>query len=656
MVIKNTKTDKLNEKKDFAKRDTSYSSFWLYNKEADMNSEHFKDSFVNFYDDKELLSEFNPTVAKNIISFWSEKGDIILDPFSGRTRALVSYAMDREYIGFEVSKDVTNYMEKRFEELNLTNKEDFKVQIINDDCINVNNYIEQEVDLIFSCPPYWDLERYESCQGQLSDIKNLKEFMTELGTRLNESIKYLKKGKYIAMVIGDFRKKGQYITLQKELLNEMQKNEDIKLHDIIIIQNIPFATSAFYFGGSKHKKQTAKSHEYLLIWQKKGGEKPKKKIITIKDMQEYAQTREGECLSEKYINMTTPLQWRCKEGHTWKSMPTSTVTRKQWCPICMKKNSGLEKLTIQEMRELAKEKGGECLSKEYINTDTKLEFKCAEGHTWKATGGSLKYGNKWCPKCRISYGENTTRQILEQLLQKKFPTIKPEWLINPTTQKKLELDGYNEELKLAFEYNGIQHINKNNAYHKTEECLQKQKTRDLIKKDACKQKGITLLQIPHTIHIEKLEEYIKEQLKKHNIKIINEKIKINQKEIHQPKKHKEYQEKVKQAGYELLTPYKGIKSIVTIRCQKGHEFEIEARSVFRNKGCPVCNGYRKKTIQEIKEKANELGYNTIDQDYIPGQRIKLECKKCTKQIKLRISDIFNKEEKCNKCEKQNGNI
>ena len=42
------KTDKLVGDKKFAKRDTSYSSFWLFNKEADMNSEHFKDSFVNF--------------------------------------------------------------------------------------------------------------------------------------------------------------------------------------------------------------------------------------------------------------------------------------------------------------------------------------------------------------------------------------------------------------------------------------------------------------------------------------------------------------------------------------------------------------------------------------------------------------------------------
>src|SRR6056297_3005308 len=117
MVIKNTKTDKLTGDKKFAKRDTSYSSFWLYNKDADMNSEHFKDSFVNFYNDKELLSEFNPTVAKNIISFWSEPQDLIYDPFSGRTRALVSYAMNRAYVGYEVSKDVVNYMCDKFTSL-----------------------------------------------------------------------------------------------------------------------------------------------------------------------------------------------------------------------------------------------------------------------------------------------------------------------------------------------------------------------------------------------------------------------------------------------------------------------------------------------------------------------------------------------------------
>ena len=39
------------------------------------------------------------------------------------------------------------------------------------------------------------------------------------------------------------------------------------------------------------------------------------------------------------------------------------------------------KYTIQEMQEIADERGGECISTNYKNTKTKLKWKCAKGHT-----------------------------------------------------------------------------------------------------------------------------------------------------------------------------------------------------------------------------------------------------------------------------------
>ena len=50
------------------------------------------------------------------------------------------------------------------------------------------------------------------------------------------------------------------------------------------------------------------------------------------------------------------------------------------------------------MQKIAKSYGGKCLSKEYINTDTKLEWMCKEGHVWKAIPSSVKKGH-WCPEC-----------------------------------------------------------------------------------------------------------------------------------------------------------------------------------------------------------------------------------------------------------------
>jgi nucleoside-diphosphate-sugar epimerase len=57
-----------------------------------------------------------------------------------------------------------------------------------------------------------------------------------------------------------------------------------------------------------------------------------------------------------------------------------------------------ETYTIRDMRELARSRGGQCISKEYVDTKTKLRWKCAFGHDWEASPRLLKAGH-WCPEC-----------------------------------------------------------------------------------------------------------------------------------------------------------------------------------------------------------------------------------------------------------------
>ena len=54
-------------------------------------------------------------------------------------------------------------------------------------------------------------------------------------------------------------------------------------------------------------------------------------------------------------------------------------------------------------------------------------------------------------------GEFLSRQALTEIYQKDFTSCRPDFLQSPKTGSNLELDGYNEELGIAFEYNGRQH-------------------------------------------------------------------------------------------------------------------------------------------------------------------------------------------------------
>ena len=115
-------------------------------------------------------------------------------------------------------------------------------------------------------------------------------------------------------------------------------------------------------------------------------------------MKALADKRGGKCLSDTYVNNRTKLLWECAEGHQWEATP-ATVTRCSWCPICARFRSGAtQRLGIDEMREIAQNRGGKCLSDKYINNKTKLLWQCKEGHRWLAAPSKIKLG-QWCPTC-----------------------------------------------------------------------------------------------------------------------------------------------------------------------------------------------------------------------------------------------------------------
>ena len=59
-----------------------------------------------------------------------------------------------------------------------------------------------------------------------------------------------------------------------------------------------------------------------------------------------------------------------------------------------------KKLLIEDMRKIANERRGRCLSDIYVNAGTKLVWECAEGHQWEAIPSSIKSG-RWCRICGI---------------------------------------------------------------------------------------------------------------------------------------------------------------------------------------------------------------------------------------------------------------
>jgi hypothetical protein len=119
------------------------------------------------------------------------------------------------------------------------------------------------------------------------------------------------------------------------------------------------------------------------------------------------------------------------------------------------------------------------------------------------------------PPRKDSSGELRTRAFLERRFNRPFPKSRPDFMVNPVTgsQYNLELDCYNEELRLAVEYHGQQHYHYIPFFHKSKEAFYNQRYRDELKRLRCRDLGITLIEVPYTQQRD-LETFLEQELRR----------------------------------------------------------------------------------------------------------------------------------------------
>lgn len=220
---------------------------------------------------------------------------------------------------------------------------------------------------------------------------------------------------------------------------------------------------------------------------------------TLDDMRALAATRDGLCLSDTYRGGKAKVLWQCASGHQWKSTWQNIAHRNSWCPTCWQ-----PQYNIDDCVSLAASRGGRCLSTLYHTG--KLEWECSDGHTWLAKRCDLMSG-RWCPTCASGRSERTCRQVLEIMFRAQFPKVRPAWLVT-SNGGRLELDGYNEGLGIAFEYQGRQHYEPTKQYTAAEVAATQE--RDAAKRAACFKRRISLIVVPEFRKLYDLESILRQ--------------------------------------------------------------------------------------------------------------------------------------------------
>lgn len=384
---------------------------------------------------------------------------------------------------------------------------------------------------------------------------------------------------------------------------------------------------------------------------------PKK--LSIKEMQELAKFRGGKCISKEYTNAHDKLKWQCSSGHEWEAAPLSIKYQGTWCPKCV----GNQKYTIKDMHELAKSRGGEYLSKNYLGARENHKWRCKLGHEWEATPSNVKTKNSWCPKCSEGTEERITRQFFEKLFNNEFKKAYPPWLISPKGNK-MHLDGYNKELKLAFEQQGSQHYIYSQFLHKTKERFLRIQQHDKLKRIQCKQHGVHLMAVPYTVKVEGREKFIRSETKRLGIKapMNPNKIDYSKFRYNTEDKLKNMKELAISRGGKLLSKkYLNAHTNLEWQCEKGHTWKANPNNIKNNakgrgglKGnwCPECSQRKKYTIDEVKEFAQTKGGECLSNTYKRAHGIlKWRCENYH-EFNASFSNVNIKNTWCPECKKE----
>lgn len=205
---------------------------------------------------------------------------------------------------------------------------------------------------------------------------------------------------------------------------------------------------------------------------------------TIEDMQRVATERGGECLSPAFLSVKGKLEWRCPEHGSFMATPDAVMNGGTWCPTCGQAKKGHDPRPIDDVLVYIAERGGELASpvEEYTTLQSRITVRCSNGHKWTAAASQLIHAQSWCPNCKYA-GEAITRHIFEATFGVEFPKVRPTFL-RTDAGGVLELDGYNESLRLAFEYQGPTHD------------APEQAERDALKRRLCEAVGIRIVAIP----------------------------------------------------------------------------------------------------------------------------------------------------------------
>jgi hypothetical protein len=151
-------------------------------------------------------------------------------------------------------------------------------------------------------------------------------------------------------------------------------------------------------------------------------------------------------LSDKYINSSSPIRYRCPNGHVYQ------VSWNKWsagrrCPYCNPKGR-VRKVDLEVIRKEMKKEGYTLLSSEYMKSSDKLKYKCPNGHEYSTSWDAWKSKGNRCAIC--SKNAKLDIDVVRESIESEGFTLLSDYYDNAHKPLKIEcVSGHSFEMSWA---------------------------------------------------------------------------------------------------------------------------------------------------------------------------------------------------------------
>ncbi len=218
------------------------------------------------------VSVFDPFLCEVIYRYYCPAGGKVLDPFAGGSvRGVVAGCLGLQYTGIELNAEQISANNAQVQDI----CPDASVEYRHGDCwtmLHKARGLIKDMDLVFTCPPYGNLERYSDDPDDLS-TREYPDFLTLYRDILRGAFSALKPDRFFAIVVGDFRdmKTGNLHGLPADTVR-LARDVGFRLWNDAILAT-PIGTLPVRAGKPfSVSRKLGRAHQYVCIFVKGSGE------------------------------------------------------------------------------------------------------------------------------------------------------------------------------------------------------------------------------------------------------------------------------------------------------------------------------------------------------------------------------------------------